>query len=151
MYISLALSKLAGGRFSDKISAKPLAYIFIGFTAIAQFLLLDVSNPYITYLAAILLGIGASSATVMIPLLTLPLFGYQGSTQINSIMIAIPSLSNMISDTLANTIYDKTGSYNSYFPTLIVINLLLLLSYTALFICAKKDRRDYAKLHAESK
>lgn len=146
MYISLATAKLAGGWFSDKFGAKPLAYIFIGFTALAQFLLLDVSNPNIVYIAAVLLGIGASSATVMIPLLTLPLFGYRGSTQINSVMIAIPSLSNMISDTTANAIYDKTGSYSSYFPTLIAVNVLLLLSYTALFLFAKKDKKDFEKI-----
>lgn len=145
MYISLAVAKLAAGWFSDKFGSKPLAYIFIICTALAQFLLLgiDVSNPAKTYLAAILLGIGASSATVLIPLLTLPLFGYLGSTQINSIVISIPSLSNVISDTTANAIYDATGSYSTYFPVLIAVNVLLLLSYTVLFRFTKKDRRDF--------
>lgn len=147
MLASLSVAKLAGGWFSDKFGARPLAYIFLGCTAISQFMLLDVSDPSITYAASILLGIGASSATVMIPLLTLPLFGYQGNAQINSIMLAIPSLSNVISDTVANALYDKTGSYSSYFPILIVINILLLVSYTVLFALAKKDRFDYKALH----
>lgn len=147
MFISLAVAKLAGGWISDKFGAKSLPYIFIGFTALAQFLLLDVSNPAITYIATVLLGIGASSATVMIPLLTTPIFGYRGSAEINGIMIAIPSLSNMISDTTANAIYDATGSYRTYFPVLIIVNVLLLVSYTILFISGKKDRQDYQRLY----
>ena len=148
MYASLATAKLIGGWFSDKFGSKPLAYIFISCTAISQFLLLDVSNPAVTYAAAILLGIGASSATVMIPLLTLPLFGYYGSTQINSIIISIPSLSNMISDTTANAIYDATGSYRTYFPVLIAVNVLLLVSYTVMFRFAKKDRKEFEERNA---
>jgi hypothetical protein len=66
-----------------------------------------------------------------------------GSTQINSIVISIPSLSNVISDTTANAIYDATGSYSTYFPVLIAVNVLLLLSYTVLFRFTKKDRRDF--------
>jgi MFS family permease len=150
LLIVLAFAKLAGGWFSDKFGAKALVYIFISCTAIAQFLLLDVSNPTTTYIAAVFLGIGASTATVLIPLLTLPLFGFFGSMQINSIMISIPSLSNLISDTVANAIYDVSGSYRTYFPVLIGINIFLLFSYTVLFRFAKKDRKDFEKRNAEN-
>lgn len=149
LLIALAIAKLAGGWFSDKFGSQTLAYIFIGCTAIAQFMLLDVSNPTTTYIAAILLGIGASTATVMIPLLTLPLFGYFGSMQINSIIISIPSMSNLISDTVANAIYDISGSYRTYFPVLIIVNVFLLFSYTALFRVAKKDRKEFEQRNAE--
>ena len=147
LMIALAVAKLAGGWFSDKFGPKLLVYIFLICTALSQFMLIDVSDPNRTYIASILLGIGASTATVLIPLLTMPLFGYFGSTEINSIMISIPSLSNMISDTVANAIYDKTQSYSSYFPYLIGVNIFLLLSYSLLFFFAKKDRRDYENAH----
>lgn len=143
MMITLAFAKPIIGLLSDRFSCKPFAIVCIIFTLIGQLLMMNVSNTTRTAIAMFFLGVGGCSLTIIPPLLSCSLFGYYGSTQANSILIAIPSLSSMIVEPLNNAVYDATGNYNNLFPYLIAVGIFLVTSYLFMYYLADKNRKRY--------
>ncbi len=143
--ICLAFAKLAVGWFSDRFGAKPLAAICLTCTALGQWILSDVSNPILSYLGVVLFAIGLCMSSITIPLISMPLFGYVSSIQLNSIFISMTSLGSIIAIPLSNLIHDQLGSYSPAFIVAAIIDVLLIGVYLAMFAIAKKDQREYMR------
>lgn len=143
--LCLAFAKLALGWFSDRFGAKPLAAICLSCTAIGQLILSDVSNPFLSYVGVILFSVGLCMSSISIPLISMPLFGYDSSIQLNSIFISMTSLGSIIAIPLSNLVYDRIGSYSPGFTVAAVISLGLIAVYMIMFAIAKKDRAEYLK------
>ena len=141
LMLTLAFFKLLMGWVSDRFGAKPVAILCLSFSAIGQWMLSNVSDPTLSYVAVVLFSIGLCLTTVAIPLIALPLFGTRGSAEINGIIIGMVSLASLITPPICNFIYDKIGTYSPSFKVAAVLEVFLIGIYFIMFAMASKDRK----------
>ncbi len=141
LMLTLAFFKLLIGWISDRFGAKPVAILCLACSAVGQWMLSNVSDPAVSYLAVVLFSIGLCLTSVAIPLIALPLFGTKGSTEINGIIIAMVSLASLITPPICNFIYDMIGTYSPSFKIASVLEIALIAIYFIMFSIANKERK----------
>ena len=143
MMLVLAFAKLGLGWLSDRIGGKPVAVICIFFAAVGQWMLATVTSPVAGYMAVSLFAVGLSVSTIVIPLVALPLFGHQGSTEVNSVFISLSSLAGIISTPMSNLIYDRIGTYSYTFQGAAILDVVIIGLYLVMFAMARGERKRY--------
>ena len=139
----LAFAKLGLGWLSDRIGGKPVAVICMIFAAVGQWLLAGATDAATGYVAVSLFSVGLSMSSIVIPLVALPLFGYHGSTEVNSVFISMASLAGVISTPICNLIYDRVGTYSYTFRGAAIMDLVVLGMYLLMFSMAKGEKKRY--------
>ncbi len=140
LMLTLACFKLLMGWVSDRFGAKPVAILCLACSAVGQWLLSNVSDPAIAYIAVVIFSAGLCLTSVALPLIAMPLFGTKGSTEINSIIVAMVSLASLITPPICNYIYDLIGTYSPSFKVASILEIILIGIYFIMFALAKKDR-----------
>ena len=143
LMLVLAFAKLGLGWLSDRIGGKPVVVICMAFAAVGQWLLAGAANAVTGYVAVAMFSVGLSMSTIVIPLVSLPLFGYHGSTEVNSIFISMASLAGMISTPVSNLIYDRLGTYSYTFRAAAALDVFVLGLYLLMFVMAKREKKRY--------
>jgi len=141
LMLTLAVVKLLMGWVSDRFGAKPVAIICLVCSAAGQWMLTNLSNPYLSYVSVAVFSVGLCLTSVAIPLIALPLFGYKGSTEINGIIVAMSALASLITPSLCNFIYDYIGSYSPSFKVAAIIEIVLIFVYLIMFVMGNKERQ----------
>lgn len=141
LMLTLAFLKLFMGWVSDRYGAKPVVLICVVSTAVGQWLLADVSDPTLSFLAVVIFSAGLCLTSIVIPLVALPLFGYRGSMEINGIIVSMSALSSLITAPICNFIYDRIGTYSPSFKVAAVLQLSLVAVYLIMFAMANKLRQ----------
>ena len=141
----LAISKLLAGWFADRFGGKRLSVICILCAAIGQLLLLRPDKLLLAYAGVVIFSVGICMTSIAIPLLTRSLFGCNGSTDINSIVISFSSLAVAISTPLTNFARDSLGSYLPAYRIALLADLTLIVLYLYIFYLAKNERIRYTQ------
>ena len=143
LMLVLAFAKLALGWLSDRVGGKPIAVICMIFAAAGQWMLATATGPVMGYIGVSMFAVGLSVSTILIPLVSLPLFGYHGSTEVNSVFISMASLAGVISTPICNLIYDRVGTYSYTFRGAAIMDLVVLGMYLLMFSMAKGEKKQY--------
>lgn len=146
LMLVLAGVKFCCGIFSDKIGAKRVAMVCVACTGLAAVLFSFVTSPAIALIAVIFFSASLPITSVMVPLLSSALFGYQSQATCLSIFMGIISLAGIISGPTANLIFDTLGSYDLFFWICAVGSAALMLLYPVMY---KLAARDKARIIAE--
>ena len=141
MMLVLAAVKFGCGIFSDKIGAKSVTMVCLACTAIAAALFPFVNSTSLALVAAIVFSVSLPLTSVMIPLLSSSLFGYQAQTSCLSIVMAIISLAGIVSGPSANLIFDTLGSYDLFFWICAIGSVALLVLYPVMYRLAAKEKK----------
>lgn len=149
MMLTLSVAKLLGGWLSDRIGAKRVAILTAAMAAIGHFLLIDVSNPLLSYVGVVLLSFGLLVASITAPLLTMPLFGYRAFGSITGIFMAMISLGNMLATPLANLCYDMMGSYSPAFQLATILDIVIIGLFLLLFFLCEREKKRFLAAEAE--
>ena len=80
-------------------------------------------------------------ATMMYPLLSMDLFGYQAQSQYIGVIMSMSSACGIISSPLANLVRDTMGSYRPIFWFCVILSLVLMALYGILYGMVTKDRK----------
>lgn len=147
----LAAVKLAVGFFYDRFGAKPVMSLCMLCAIVGQFLLGVVSGPVLSYVAVVVFAMGLCMTSLMVPLLTPPLFGYNGSQSVGGIFIGLCSLASIFANPLSSLCYDNTGNYQLGFRIASMVNIGVFVLYFVLFAISKKEQARYYALHPEEK
>lgn len=140
LMLVLAGVKFCCGIFSDKIGAKRVAMVCVACTGLAAVLFSFVTSPAIALIAVIFFSASLPITSVMVPLLSSALFGYQSQATCLSIFMGIISLAGIISGPAANLIFDTLGSYDLFFWICAVGSAALMLLYPVMYKLAAKDK-----------
>lgn len=140
MMLVLAGVKFGCGIFSDKVGAKWVMLVCIACTAIAAALFPFVDSTSFALPTVMVFSISLPLTSVMIPLLSNALFGYQAQASCLSIIMAIISLAGIVSGPTANVIFDNLGSYNLFFWICAIGSAVLLFLYPVMYRLAGKDK-----------
>lgn len=109
--LSIAVIKVFCGGLCDRISAKYVAVGCLAGSVIGQLLLCVGGSKWIYYVGTLVFSTGLSMTSVMLPLLALPLFGQRPFLNVGGIFLGMASLGNLIAQPVANTLFDKLGTY----------------------------------------
>ncbi len=140
MMLALAPVKFGCGIFSDKLGAKRVALVCIAATGIAAVLFSFVGSPAIALITVVIFAASLPLTSVMVPLLSSAIFGYQAQASCLSVVMAVISLASIISTPTANLIFDAVGSYNPFFWICAIGSAVLLLLYPVMYKIADKNK-----------
>lgn len=141
MMLILSGVKLVAGALCDAIGAKRVAIIchISCATGLALLLLLP-QTDFAMILALLVFDFCMPMTTLLFPLLSVELFGYQSQSQFLGVIMSMTSASTILSGPVSNFIYDRVGSYVPVFLCSIAIALSLTLVYLILFASIKKSK-----------
>ena len=144
MMLFLSVVKLLVGGLSDRIGAQKVT-VFCHLTCAAG-LLLVLFLPMMkgTMLLALLIyDLGIPLTTMMFSLLASELFGNRDQVKYMGAVLATSTAASMVSDPVANFVYDMTQSYRPMFLGVAILAVALTLFYGALFRQARADRKKW--------
>ncbi len=141
MMLVLAAVKFGCGFFSDKIGAKWVMLVCLGCTVAGAALFPFVTTPFLALITVTIFSVSLPLTSVMVPLLSAALFGYQAQASCLSIVMAIISLAGIVSGPTANVIFDATGSYDLFFWICCIGSGVMLLLYPVMYGLADKDKK----------
>lgn len=142
MMLTLTGAKLINGFLCDKVGAKKVELLCIVCNIIALVMLATSKSYGLLLVAVIVLSVGLTAFSVIIPLLATALFGYQAQSAFNGIFFAMISAAGILASPISNSIYGKIG--NTYSPIFLVAAGLLVLMigfYLLMYRLADKDRK----------
>ncbi len=140
MMLILAFFKLAIGWLADKIGAKKVQLICMCFMGIGLILFGLAKSLAVAYLAAVCFSVALSVTTVMVPLLSLTLFGYKAQPQYTGIFMGMISGSSMVGGMLSNYLFDSIGSYTPGLVAAGIVGFALIPLYLVLYRLTEKDK-----------
>jgi predicted MFS family arabinose efflux permease len=142
MMLLLGFAKLGFGALCDVIGPKRVTLLCHLACSIGLTLVLVLPQTDMAMIGALVLFDMANPLTTIIfPLLSMDLFGYQGQNQYIGFITAMTSAANIISSPVANTVRDTMGTYRPVFWGAIVLSAAMLLLYPMLFALVKRDRK----------
>ncbi len=147
LMLVLAAVKFGCGIFSDKVGAKRVMLVCIAATGIAGALFAFAEAPAIALTAVIIFSASLPVTSVMMPLLSSALFGYQAQASCLSIVMACASLAGIVSGPTANIIFDKLGSYDLFLWICAIGSAALLVVYPIMYKLADKDKARLIREH----
>ena len=147
--ISLAIAKLIAGWFADRFGGKPLVIICLVSTVLGQSLLLNPTVTVNAHLGISIFSAGICLTSIAVPLLTQSLFGYSGSTQVNSIVLSLPALAATVALPLNNFARDRLGSYLPALRLAVIIDIALFALYLVMFAISRKDKQTHTKANCK--
>jgi MFS family permease len=138
--LTLAAAKLVIGFLYDRFGAKP---VMLGcmFCAVAGQALLGLcTDPVLSLLGILLFAVGLCMSSIMIPLLTTPIFGYKAAMSVNGIFLGFSSFASLFSSPIASMCYDATGSYMPVYRVTALINVGITALFWLLLAMGKRER-----------
>ena len=149
LMMCLAFAKLGCGELCDLIGAKTVAIICMVCLVAGQALMGMAQTQTVGYVSMVLLSVGLVMWTIMVPLLTRPLFGYAPSDTLIGIFFSMVSLSGMLAEPVVNYLYDAIGSYSPVYYAAAVLDAVLIALYLLLFKLCDRDKKKYLQEEAK--
>lgn len=115
MLFLLSGVKILAGWLSDWISPKWVNWSCVALGVAGILCLTAVNSITIAFVAVVLFTFSLATTTVMVPLLALPLFGYQAQGQYTGVFLSVTYIATTGSNLISNGIYDAVGSYRPAF------------------------------------
>ncbi len=143
LMLALSVVKLAGGWLIDRIGARWVTVLCCAFAGLGQLLFAGGTNLTMNYIGLFCFAIGLLSTTILLPLLIVPLFGYQAFGMLNGIFMAMISLGSMLAPPIADLLYDRIGSYTPIYTAAGIINFVLIGLFGLLFLLCKKEEQRF--------
>ena len=147
LMLILAGVKLGCGILTDTVGAKRVMLICLGGTLACLVLLPLVSGIGTAFAAVLALSLSLPLTSVMIPLLSTALFGYQSQTACLGIFMAGASLAGIFSGPAANLIFDWAGTYNPFFRICAAGAVLLIVFYCVMYRLADREKKQILATH----
>ena len=143
LLIFMAVFKFVCGSLSDVIGPKWVSAMCMVFAAIGLWIMPSVNTMGGAVFAILLYSISVPMVLVMVSLVSYPLFGYRTHDATLGIFLAMPNLGSLVVVPIANTVYDKVGSYVPVFQCAAVLAIIVLAMFLLLFYLTKRDQKRY--------
>lgn len=147
LMLVLAGVKLGCGILTDTIGAKRVMLLCLGGT-VGCLVLFPLVSGTVTAIAAVLaFSLSLPLTSVMLPLLSSALFGYQAQTSCLGVFMAMASLAGIFSGPAANLVYDALGTYNPFFWIGAAVCIALIGLYRFMYKLAERDKQRILAAH----
>lgn len=141
LMLALAAVKVACGFLSDAIGAKKVVLICLLATTADLVLLSFVNAPAAALPVVVLCAISLPLTSMIVPLLSKALFGYQDQAFCLGIFMGMISVANMVSGVIVNSVFDLTGSYIPAFQFGALGSVAIIGLYLLIYRLTARDRK----------
>lgn len=141
LMLVLAALKIGLGVMSDAVGAKRTFVMCMVGGVASQLMLLGVKDTGSALVATLLYTFPLPLTSLMIPLLTSALFGYQAQAKCLGIVLAAASVGGTIAPIIANSVYDMMGSYHPVFWGAAIGMAVMIPVYLWMFRLADRDKK----------
>ena len=139
--LALAIVKLSAGFLHDRFGALPVMIGCMIAGIIGQLTLGLTTDPTVSMVAVVLFSGSLCMTTIMIPLISAPLFGHKDCQQLNGIFLGFSSLSALFANPISSMCYDTYGVYTPVFRIMPIINTVILITYLFMFAATRKKTK----------
>jgi sugar phosphate permease len=147
LMLVLAGVKFLLGILSDAVGSKKV-FMFCLMANVGVLVLFTlVTGPGMALLAVLAYTITLPLTSVMIPLLSSALFGYQSQAKCLGVFLAMGSASGMLAPIAANAVFDSIGSYNPVFLVCAAVTAVLVVVYFVMYRLADRDKKRILAEH----
>ena len=143
LLMALAVSKIAFGWLMDRIGVRKVAVICCLCTVVSMLLLPAVSDYVQALMAVVIYGFGLPLSTIIVPALTIDLFGYNSYITAVGVFSAMISAGSMIAGPISNVVSDKLGSYTLAFQVGAIAMLLMVAMLGIIYRQANKLKKQF--------
>jgi len=142
MMLLLGVVKLGLGALCDAIGAKKVAILNHVACAAGLIMIMLLPQTDIAMIGAMIVyDLSIPLTTMMFPLLSVDLFGWQAQSQYIGVIMAMTSASGIISAPIANFVRDTMGSYRPVFWGCAIASMLLIVLYGLLYALVARSRK----------
>lgn len=138
----LAVAKLVCGGICDRFGAKAVSLVCILCAATGEAILGLTSDPRLCGIGVLLLAVGLCMTSMLIPLLAQELYGYRSALPVNSVLLALACVANILASVLNGLCFDSTGSYAPGYIAAAVGNALAAGILLVLFRLTRRDHQQ---------
>jgi MFS family permease len=138
MALSGAFGNGLWGALAERVAARRLSVMTMALAAAAVALLTQVSNPALAYLFAVLFGLNARGAAVLIQILIARYFGRHAFGAISSVLDPFHKGGLGLGALVAGVAFDYFGNYRAIF---FIFLLFFLLSASLIFLARRPATR----------
>lgn len=125
LMLVLAVAKLVCGGLCDRFGAKAVSLVCILCAAVGEAILGLTADPRLCGLGVLLLAVGLCMTSMLIPLLAQDLFGYRAALSVNSVLLAMACVANILATVLSGMCFDHTGSYTPSYLAAAAVNTVV--------------------------
>lgn len=144
MMLALTGIKLVDGVLCDAITAKKVTLLTMPTCTVGLLMLLLLPKTGILpHISVMIFALCLPMSTILIPLLSVELFGHRANSYYVGVFMAMTSASTMVESLLSNGIYDATGSYDLAYWIAIVISAVLVVVLLILYAMMDKTKKKY--------
>lgn len=137
----LSAVKVLLGILYDKFGAKPVMVLCMLGAAAGEGILAYTNDFGLCLIAMVLFSAGLCMTSMMIPLISTELFGYEACLNVNGVFVGLVGLSHLFASPISSMCYDATGVYTPVYRVTSVVLLGVLAVYLWLFSMAKKEQQ----------
>ena len=142
MMLVMGFVKLGMGALCDAIGPKKVVLISQGACAAGLVLVMVLPKTDGAMIAALLVyDLAVPVTTMMFPLLSVDLFGYQAQSQYIGTIMAMTSAGSIVAAPMVNAVRDAVGSYEPAFWATAIVATAMLGVYLLLFAVVSRDRK----------
>ena len=142
MLMFLTGMKLGMGAMCDLIGAKRVTLISHAACAVGLALVLLLPKTEGIMIGALLIySLALPVVTMIFPLLSVELFGYQAQSQYIGVVMSMGSACGIVSGPISNFVHDRTGSYDLAFWFCAIMAFALIGVYCILYLMVARDRK----------
>lgn len=140
MFIFLSVAKIIEGGLSDRFGAKTVMYLCVVCGIISAVMLSFVRSYGMAVAGAAVFSMVLTVSTIMLPVLTAEVFGRQSYSTVLGIVLAVIRIATGTAPTVANSIFDKIGSYTPVYLGAGAMGIAAAVLFTISFTESRKDR-----------
>lgn len=145
LLLALATGKVVVGWLMDRVGVRKVTALCCLGSVAAMLLLLVVSDYTQAFAAVVLYGFSLPITTVIVPTLTMDLFGYNSYVTAAGILCAMVSAGNMVAGPIGNGVFDSTGSYTAAIWAAAIVMVLMVAVFGVICRQADKLKRQFEK------
>lgn len=142
MMLALGFLKLFMGVLCDTLGPKRVTVMCHIALSIGLVLVLVLPKTDVLMIGALLvIDLALPLTTMIFPLLSLDLFGYQAQNQYIGVIMSMTSAGSIISGPLANAVRDMTGTYDPVFWGVAIGSVAVIGLYWLVFALVARDKK----------
>jgi len=141
--ITLSVSKFLFGYLSDTFGARAVAIGAMTLAIFSLFLMSVATTFPLAIISVVLMTFSLPTTTVVIPLITYPLFGYRSHDASLGIFLSMVSVGQFLNGPVANAVYDWLGTYVPVLQVSSALAFVTVVVFGTVFLLCKRKRKAF--------
>ena len=149
MLLVLAGGKILFGWLVDRIGVRKVLMLCCVLGASGLYMLAAMTGHTQAVVAVVLYGLSLPVLTIVVPALTIDLFGYHSSAVAIGIFASLTPVGSMLAGPISNSVFDAVGNYAPAFYAGAGVLLGIMAVLLGIYAMANREKKKWLNTHSE--